>query len=63
MIHTEDTTKRLVAAVTELSKREGIQISDGTLDNNCLDLKSFLLDSTGILSPDLITSITNVATK
>jgi hypothetical protein len=60
---TEETTKRLVAAIAELSKREGIQLNDGTLDNNCLDLKSFLRDSTGILSPDLITSITNVATK
>lgn len=62
MEHTE-TTKRLVAAVAELSKREGIQLKDGTLKNNCLDLKSFLQDSAGILSPDLITEITNVATK
>lgn len=56
-------TKRLVAAVTELSKKEGVQLSERTIDNNCLDLKSFLRDSEGILSPDLIKSITNVATN
>ncbi|MGG1483522.1 hypothetical protein ABEI56_05480 [Peribacillus castrilensis] len=63
MTNTEESVNRLVAAVAELQKREGIQIKDGTLINNCLDLKSFLHDSEGILSPELITNITNVATK
>lgn len=63
MTNTQEVTNRLVAAVSDLSVREGVQLNESNLNNNYLDLNAFLLDSKDLLSPELITNITNVATK